>query len=85
MLRNLEVGDKVTVRPFIGESLYTGKITKIGSAIIYVELLKIGDIPLVTPRTMKFSKSTLTGLGKNYLYDIVDLMFGEHEKYRGNH
>ena len=30
MLRNLEVGDKVTVQPYIG------KITKIGSTIIYV-------------------------------------------------
>ena len=40
MLRNLEVGDKVMVQPFIGEA-YIGKITKIGSSIIYVELLKI--------------------------------------------
>ncbi len=40
MVRNLEVGDKVTVQPFIGEP-YIGKITKIGSSIIYVQLLKI--------------------------------------------
>ena len=46
MVRKLEVGDKVTVQPFIGEP-YIGKITKIGSAIIYVELLKIGSRPLV--------------------------------------
>ena len=80
MLRNLEVGDKVTVQPFIGEP-YTGKITKIGSAIIYVELLKIGSKPLVMPRTMRFSKNTLTGLGKDHMYDIAEVMFGEHEKY----
>ena len=58
MVRKLEVGDKVTVQPFIGEP-YIGKITKIGSAIIYVELLKIGSKPLVTPRTMRFSKKPL--------------------------
>ena len=40
MVRKLEVGDKVTVQPFIGEP-YIGKITKIGSTIIYVELLKL--------------------------------------------
>ena len=80
MVRKLEVGDKVTVQPFIGEP-YIGKITKIGSAIIYVELLKIGSKPLVTPRTMRFNKITLAGLGKDYMYDIVDLMYGEHDKY----
>lgn len=80
MLRNLEVGDKVTVQPFIGEP-YIGKITKIGSTIIYVELLKIGSQPLVMPRTMRFSKNTLMGLGKDHMYDIADVMFGEHEKY----
>jgi len=80
MLRNLEVGDKVTVQPFIGGT-YTGKITKIGTAIIYVELLKRDSKPLVRPRTMRFSKNTLMGLGKDHLWDIVDVMFGEHEKY----
>ena len=80
MVRKLEVGDKVTVQPFIGEP-YIGKITKIGSAIIYVELLKIGSKPLVTPRTMRLNKITIAGLGKDYMYDIVDLMYGEHEKY----
>ena len=75
MLRNLEVGDKVTVQPYIG------KITKIGSSIIYVELLKIGSQSLVIPRTMRFSKNTLMGLGKDHMYDIADVMFGEHEKY----
>ena len=80
MLRNLEVGDKVTVQPFIGEP-YIGKITKIGSAIIYVELLKIGDLPLAISRTMRFNKNTLMGLGKDHMYDISDVMFGEHEKY----
>ena len=80
MLRNLEVGDKVTVQPFIGEP-YIGKITKIGSSIIYVELLKIGSQPLVIPRTMRFNKNTLMGLGKDHMYDIADVMFGEHEKY----
>ena len=80
MVRKLEVGDKVTVQPFIGEP-YIGKITKIGSAIIYVELLKIGDRPLAISRTMRFSKNTLMGLGKDHMYDISDVMFGEHEKY----
>ena len=80
MLRNLEVGDKVTVQPFVGEP-YIGKITKIGSTIIYVELLKIGTKPLVMPRTMRFSKNTLMGFGKDHMYDIADVMFGEHEKY----
>ena len=80
MVRNLEVSDNVTVQPFIGEP-YIRKITKNGSAIIYVELLKIGSRPLVTPRTMRFNKITLAGLGKDYMYDIVDLMYGEHEKY----
>lgn len=80
MLRNLEVGDKVTVQPFIGEP-YIGKITKIGSSIIYVELLKIGSQPLVISKTMRFSKNTLMGLGKDHMYDIADKMFGEHEKY----
>ena len=46
-----------------------------------MELLKIGSKPLVTPRTMRFNKITLAGLGKDYMYDIVDLMYGEHEKY----
>ena len=80
MLRNLEVGDKVTVQPFIGEP-YIGKITKIGTAIIYVELLKIGSTPLVMSRIMRFSKNTIMGLGKDHMYDIADVMFGEHEKY----
>ena len=80
MVRKLEVGDKGTVQPFIGEQ-YIGKITKIGSAIIYVELLKKGSKPLVSPRTMRFNKITLYGLVKDYMYDIVDLMYGEHEKY----
>lgn len=80
MLRNLEVGDKVTVRPFIGES-YVGKITKIGTKIIYVELLKIGDLSLVIPRTMKFNKNTFFSLGKNTMYELDEVMFGEHEKY----
>ena len=80
MLRNLEVGDKVTVQPFVGEP-YTGKITKIGTAIIYVELMKIGSKPVVIPRTMRFSKNTFMGLGKDHWYDIADVMFGEHEKY----
>ena len=81
MMRNLEIGDKVTVRPFIGESCYVGKITKIGKTIIHVELLQIGNIPLVTPRTMKFSKNTFFGLEKNTMYELDEVMFGEHEKY----
>ena len=85
MLRNLEVGDKVKVRPFIGESYYVGKITKIGSAIIHVELLKIGDLPLVEPRMMRFSKTTFFSLGKNKMYELNEVMFGEHEKYEENH
>ena len=80
MLRNLEVGDKVTIRPFIGEP-YTGKIIKIGSAIIYVELLKIGDQPLVESRIMRFNKNNLMGIDKDKWYEIEDVMFGEHEKY----
>jgi hypothetical protein len=81
MLRNLEVGDKVKVRPFIGESCYVGKITKIGTSIIHVELLKIGELPLVVPRTMKFNKNTFFSLGKNTMYELDEVMFGEHEKY----
>lgn len=80
MLRNLEVGDKVTVRPFIGES-YTGKIAKIGSSIIYVELLKIGDQSLAESRITRFNKNTLMGIGKDKWYEIEDVMFGEHKKY----
>lgn len=81
MLRNLEVGDKAIVRPFIGKSYYVGKITKIGTAIIYVELMKIGNLPLVMPRTMRFSKNTFFSLGKNTMYELDEVMFGEHEKY----
>jgi len=81
MLRNLEIGDKVTVRPFIGEP-YVGKITKIGTAYIHVELMKIGDVPLIFPRVKRFNKNTFIGVGKDKMYEIDGVMFGEHEKYK---
>ena len=37
--------------------------------------------PLVMSRTMRFNKNTLMGLRKDHMYDIADVMFGEHEKY----
>jgi len=83
MLRNLEVGDKVIVRPFItliGEP-YIGKVTKIGTEYIYVELMKIGDAPLAVTRVLRFNKKNFIGVGKDKMYEIDGVMFGEHEKY----
>ena len=81
MFRNLEIGDKVTIVPFIG-SERIGKITKIGRTIIYVDVLKFIDgTSLVIPESMKFDKNTFIGIGKHYLYNIADVMYGEHEKF----
>jgi len=80
MVRNLEVGDKVTIRPFIGNE-YTGKIIKIGNSYIHVEVLKADGHLLVIPRTMIFNKNTFIGVGKDKMYEIADKMFDEHEKY----
>lgn len=83
MLRNLENGDKVIIRPFItylGEQ-YVGKVTKIGTAYIYVKLMKIGDVPVAIPRILQFNKNTFIGVGKDKMYEIDGVMFGEHEKY----
>jgi len=81
MVRNLEVGDKVTIRPFIGNDYYTGKIIKIGNSYIHVEVLKIDGCLLFIPRTMIFNKNTFIGVGKDKMYEITDKMFDEHEKY----
>ena len=81
MMRNLEIGDKVTIVPFIGTERI-GKVTKIGRTIIYVNMLKfIDSTPLVIPESMKFDKNTFLGIGKHHLYNIADAMYGEHEKF----
>ena len=81
MLRNLEIGDKVVIVPFIGTNRI-GKVTKVGRSIIYVDVLKFADgTPLVIPESMKFNKTTFLGIEKHYLYNIAGPMYGEHEKY----
>ncbi len=81
MMRNLEIGDKVTIVPFIGTNLI-GKVTKIGRSFIYVDAIKyVNDIKLVIPKPMKFNKNTFLGTGNDYLYSIDDVMYGEHEKF----
>ena len=81
MLRNLEIGDKVIIVPFIGMNR-VGKVTKVGRSFIYVDVLKyIDGTQLVIPESMKFDKNTFIGIGKHYLYNIDGVMYGEHEKY----
>jgi len=74
MFRNLEIGDKVKVLSFLGKT-YDGKIIKIGTSIIYV------DVMFTIPITMKFNKKTFIGLGKHKFYELDEVMYGEHKKF----
>lgn len=81
MLRNLEIGDKVVIVPFIGMNR-VGKVTKVGRSFIYADVLKFADgTPLVFPESMKFNRTTFLGVGKHLMYNIAGGMYGEHERY----
>lgn len=76
MARDFEVGDKVTIQAFAGIGCqYSGKIVKITSKRIHVE------VQFTIPRIMKFNSFNNIGIGKDYLYEIIDLPYSEHEKF----
>ena len=89
MMRNLEVGDKVTIELMLGsgQTQYIGKVEKVGRKYIYVNVLRI-EIKtnkkvrnLTTPWPMKFNRFTFRGVEKYTSYDLMGCMYDEHEKY----
>ena len=89
MMRNLEIGDKVTIELMLGSGQiqYIGKVEKVGREYIYVNVLRIESKinktvrNLGTPCPMKFNRFTFRGVGKNSSYDLMGCMYGEHEKF----